>query len=212
MSSNSSVYEEEESSLPKQNLASSVIVFSIIFIILTIYSLIQRFLCRNNRTNSNQSGGEIPDESDTDHRHHSLVFQNRGLELDVIASLPMFEFKKSEGGEKEKAINRECAICLAFFSNLSRHLLNPKIAIVDGVVDDAALGTIIEVRTCTHRLAEDGGKVFGFGFEDRAFMVEGASLVGGFSDLVGELYIGFASLCQPWLIKQNARFDFEIVD
>lgn len=122
MSSNDSNEVEDDSLVSKSHQVASLIIFTIVFIVLILYTVLQRYLCGFNETNSsdnNQVGRRIQHESNPDRRRRSsLQIQNHhGLELRVIPSLPMFQFKRSEyegegEGEEKKAVNKECAICL----------------------------------------------------------------------------------------------------
>ncbi|XP_028775780.1 E3 ubiquitin-protein ligase RING1-like [Neltuma alba] len=109
MSSNSGT-PEDDSFFWEAHKVSSVVIFSAIFIILTFYSIFHCLFYRTAPTSSSRnrtSSGDL-DEPDPDD-HYSRQIRGRGLELGVISALPMSQFKKNEG------TNRECAICLGEF-------------------------------------------------------------------------------------------------
>ncbi|XP_054812138.1 RING-H2 finger protein ATL64-like [Prosopis cineraria] len=116
MSSNSGI-PDDDSWFWEQRSVSSFVIFSAIFIMLSFYSIFQCVFYRNPRTSSSRSPtsrsrGDL-NEPNLDDRH-SIQIQDRALEMRVISSLPMSQFKKNEAEEK-RGTNIECAICLGEF-------------------------------------------------------------------------------------------------
>ncbi|XP_028756989.1 putative RING-H2 finger protein ATL53 [Neltuma alba] len=87
----------------------SIIIFCIVFLLLSYYSVLKRICCAN--SSGNQVQRRLLEESNQD--DPSLQFERHGLELSVIQSLRMSLFKKSEGEEKPN--RADCAICLGEF-------------------------------------------------------------------------------------------------
>ncbi|KAI4334486.1 hypothetical protein L6164_019172 [Bauhinia variegata] len=89
---------------------ASVVVVCILFLILSYCSILKR-LFRIATSHRNQGRRRLLDESTADDPS-SVQFQSYGLEVSIINSLPMSQFKKSD---EEKASNTDCAICLGEF-------------------------------------------------------------------------------------------------
>lgn len=93
----------------EHTLQTPLVIVCIFIVMLVIRSVLPCLLCGIDRTSS---PGNLQ-HSNPD-QHHSLQFQGHGLELCVVPSAPMSQFKK-EGEGEEKPMNTECAICLGEF-------------------------------------------------------------------------------------------------
>ncbi|XP_061373227.1 RING-H2 finger protein ATL16-like [Gastrolobium bilobum] len=103
----------DEPSQWKPREVCSIIIVCVLFLIISYYGIFKRLLCEMYRasTTRNHVQRRLLDESIPN--DHSLQLQSIGLELSVVHSLPISQFKKNE--EDHKPINVDCAICLGEF-------------------------------------------------------------------------------------------------
>ncbi|KAK7312499.1 hypothetical protein VNO77_36399 [Canavalia gladiata] len=97
-----------------EEIVSIAIVCVIFFTLSGCCGIFNRVLCGLCRTSTARN--QVPRRLVHDFIPNddlSLQLQSRGLEFSVVESLPMSQFKKSEG--ENKAINVDCAICLGEF-------------------------------------------------------------------------------------------------
>jgi len=95
-------------------LALSFLCF-LVYLILSQWKVIKCILCKAFTTSSISNSNSIapPPINWIEGQFHDESIQGSDLELSIINSLPMYQFKKNEA--QERTINVDCAICLGEF-------------------------------------------------------------------------------------------------